>query len=219
MKKALRNLRPLVYALLLSALLLPLPVRAENAVLGEIQLTGKSKVEKTSGVWVDGQYVGFLKELTGSKKLLLLPGGHTILVRQDGYQDFTEQAAIQPGQKQVVNVTMAKAPTAPLPVTSTVEIAVKPSRAAVFVDGLFVGHVGEFSGWGRGMLVAPGTHRITVALPGYQSFQADINPLPKQTVEIKTDLLKSNTPLTDPLLRTGWINTASVGDLSNAAVK
>jgi hypothetical protein len=48
-------------------------------------------------------------------------------------------------------VAMAKAPTGPLPdVTATVKIAVNPSRAAVFLDGVFVGHVGEFEGLGRG---------------------------------------------------------------------
>ena len=64
---------------------------AENQVMGEIQFEGKSHVEKTSGVWIDGQYVGYLKELKGSKKVLLLPGEHTITVRQDGYQDFTQR--------------------------------------------------------------------------------------------------------------------------------
>ena len=117
--------------------------------------------EKTSGVWVDGAYVGYLKELKGSKKVLLLPGEHVIAVRQDGYQDFTQKILVQPGQKEVVRVAMEKAPIGPLPsVSATVKIAVNPSRAAVFLDGLFVGHVGEFEGLGRGMLVAPGTHQI-----------------------------------------------------------
>jgi hypothetical protein len=48
---------------------------------------GATKVEKDSGVWVDGDYVGFLKELHGNKKVLLLPGEHEISVRQSGYDD------------------------------------------------------------------------------------------------------------------------------------
>jgi hypothetical protein len=50
------------------------PSYAGNDVLGEIELLAASKVEKTSGVWIDGQYMGYLKELKGSKKILLLPG-------------------------------------------------------------------------------------------------------------------------------------------------
>src|ERR1700723_1856111 len=204
MKKALRSLDPFLrVVLLVCALLPPASMYAENDVMGEIQFEGKSHVEKTSGVWVDGEYVGYLKELKGSKKVLLLPGEHAISVRQDGYQDFTARILVQPGQKEIVRVAMEKAPTGPLPdVTATVKIAVNPSRAAVFLDGLFVGHVGEFEGLGRGMLVGPGTHQIKIALPGYQTFQTDVNPLADQTVEIKTDLFKNGVPLAGPLVKT-----------------
>lgn len=204
MEKALTRLSsPLRVWLLLSALLLCPALYAENTVMGEIQFQGKSHVEKTSGVWVDGQYIGYLKELKGSKKVLLLPGEHIITVRQDGYQDFSERVLLQPGQKEVVRVAMERALTGPLPhVTATIKIAVNPSRAAVFLDGLFVGHVGEFEGVGRGMLVAPGTHRISIALPGYQAFETEINPLANQKVEIKTDLIKSDGPLAEPLVKT-----------------
>jgi hypothetical protein len=204
MKKTLRAGIPLLWVLfLLSALLLGPAMYAENQVMGEIQFEGKSHVEKTSGVWVDGEYVGYLKELKGSKKVLLLPGEHVITVRQDGYQDFTQRVVLQPGEKEIVRVAMAKAPTGPMPsVTATVKIAVNPSRAAVFLDGLFVGHVGEFEGIGRGMLVAPGEHQIRIALPGYQSFETTINPIADQKVEIKTDLVKNGAPLTEPLVNT-----------------
>ena len=89
MKKALRIVDSLLWVLLLVSALLPALMYAGNDVMGEIQFEGKSHVEKTSGVWVDGAYVGYLKELKGSKKVLLLPGEHVIAVRQDGYQDFT----------------------------------------------------------------------------------------------------------------------------------
>ena len=175
----------------------------DSKVLGELQFDGKTNVEKTSGVWVDGQYVGYLKELKGSKKVLLLPGEHTISVRQNGYQDFTQTVVVQPGQTQVIAVTMDKAATGPMPPDAelaTIKIDVNPSRAAVFVDDRFVGHVGEFEGMGRAMQVAPGPHHIRIALPGYATFETDINPQPRQKVEVKTDLVKSEVPLAEPLL-------------------
>jgi len=190
-------------AVVVSTLLLtPAIYAGNNQVMGEIEFEGKSKVERTSGVWIDGGYVGYLKELKGSKKVLLLPGEHVITVRQDGYQDFTQRVAVQPGQKQVVRVEMQKAPTAPMPpVTATVKIVVNPNRAAVFVDGQFVGHVGEFEGTGRGMLVAPGPHKIRVALPGYQTFETEIDAQAKQKIEVKTDLVKNGATVSDPLLK------------------
>ena len=204
MKRALRRMSLLLWVLfLVCALPASTPAYAQNDVMGELQFEGKSHVEKTSGVWVDGQYVGYLNELKGSKKVLLLPGEHVITVRQDGYQDFTERLVLQPGDKYVVRVAMSKGPTAPMPAeTATVKITVNPSRAAVFMDGLYVGHVGEFEGVGRGMLVVPGAHQIRIALPGYQTFETEINPLANQKVEIKTDLVKNGAPLAGPLIKT-----------------
>jgi hypothetical protein len=190
-------------SLAIFALLFAPALYAGNEVMGEIQFEGKSKVEKTSGVWVDGGYVGFLKELKGSKKVLLLPGEHVISVRQNGYQEFTQRVDVQPGQKYLVRVEMEKAPTAPMPsLTATVKIVVNPNRAAVFVDGQFVGHVDEFNGAHQGMLVVPGAHKITVALPGYRSFETEINAQANQKVEVKTDLVKSGPANSDPLLGT-----------------
>jgi hypothetical protein len=185
-----------------AAFLLPSTLQAENKVMGELQFEGKTKVEKTSGVWIDGQYVGYLKELKGNKKVLLLPGEHSISVRQNGYQDFTQTVVLKPGEKLVIPVTMQKAASGALPAAwASVKIAVIPSRAAVFLDGRFVGHVGEFEGVGRSLLIAPGDHKIKIALPGYKTFETEINPLPKQKVEVKTQLVKTDTPLEDPSLK------------------
>jgi hypothetical protein len=77
MKKALRTIHPLLWAMfLIPTLFLALAAYAENQVMGEIKFEGNSHIAKTSGVWVDGEYVGYLKELKGSKKILLLPGEH-----------------------------------------------------------------------------------------------------------------------------------------------
>jgi hypothetical protein len=190
-------------------LLVPRIAHAQNQVMGEIQFEGKSKIEKDSGVWIDGQYVGYLKELKGSKKVLLLPGEHSISVRQNGYQDFTKIVTVRPGEQQLVQVAMVKAPTGALPaVWSEVKITVNPTRAAVFLDDRFVGHVGEFGGAGRALLVAPGNHKIKIALPGYKTFETDINPAPNQKVEVKTDLLETPNPLEDPALKGGGDNPA-----------
>ncbi len=167
---------------------------AQNSeVLGELQLEGTSNAEKTAGVWIDGQYLGYLQELKGSKKILLLPGEHQVTVRQGGYLDLTQKVALQPGQKQLLRVTLQKDTRVQLPtVTAEVKLSVNPDRAAVFVDGVFVGHVGEFNGVGKAMLVAPGRHRIKISLPGYQPFETEVNLVANQKFQIKTDLIKAS---------------------------
>ncbi len=183
---------------LVSAWLLTPAAYAQSDILGAVQLEGKNEAAKDSGVWVDGEYVGYLKELKGSNKLLLLPGKHTITVRQNGYHDFSTEVLVQPRQTQVVPVTMEKAPTMPLPKDApTIKIAVNPSRSAVFLDGRYIGHAGEL--W-PGMIVPVGKHHIEIACPGYQNFETQVDVQPNQTVVVRTELLQSNTPEAEPLI-------------------
>jgi PEGA domain-containing protein len=168
----------------------PSAMPAQNQVLGEVKLVGKTKADKTSGVWIDGQYVGYVSELRDENKLLLLPGEHEISVRQSGYSDFTQKVTIEPHKKVIVSVVMLRAPGATLPkVTSQIKLYVSPDRAAVFVDDAFVGNVSEFSGIGHGMLVSAGKHRVKIALPGYQAFETEVSLLARQKITIKTDLV------------------------------
>jgi hypothetical protein len=175
---------------------------AQNQILGEIRFVGASKVEKTSGVWIDGQYVGYLGELKDDKKILLLPGKHEISVRQSGYTDFTQSVVVEPKKRLVLHVKMERDPRVQFPnVTSEIKLQVTPDRAAVFVDGGFVGTVREFSGVGKAMLVSPGKHRIKITLPGYQTFETETNLLPNQKFKIETELVKGSITETDPLVK------------------
>jgi hypothetical protein len=167
----------------------PTVMPAQSQVLGEVKLVGKTKADKTSGVWIDGQYVGYVNELRDANKLLLLPGEHEISVRQSGYNDFTQKVMIEPQKRVILHVVMLRAPGAALPkVTSQIKLYVSPDRAAVFVDDAFVGNVSEFSGIGHGMLVSAGKHRVKIALPGYQAFETEVSLLARQKITIKTDL-------------------------------
>src|SRR5437870_3969909 len=168
---------------------------AGNEVLGELQLEGASKVERTSGVWIDGQYLGYLDELKGSKKILLLPGTHKLAVRQNGYVDFTREIVLRPGEKQLVAVSMVKDTRYIMPaVTAEIKMSVNPDRAAVFLDGQFVGHAAEFGEIAKSLIVAPGHRKISITLPGYQTFNTEFDLAPNQKFMLKTDLVKSGSP-------------------------
>ncbi|PYT44032.1 MAG: hypothetical protein DMG45_05040 [Acidobacteria bacterium] len=185
--------RNAVFCLALSRLIIPFTAHAQSQVLGEVKLVGKTKADKTSGVWVDGQYLGYVLELKDDKKILLMPGEHEIAVRQAGYTDFTKKVVVEPRKKTEVEVVMLKDPRTRLPtVTSLVKLKVTPDRAAVFVDDAFAGTVAEFSGVGHGMLVSPGKHRIKIALAGYQAFETEVNLLAHQKMTIKTNLLQGS---------------------------
>ena len=185
------------------AVLLPSVVVAQNQLLGEVEILGKTKVDKTSGVWVDGQYLGYVDELTGDKKILLLPGDHEIDVRQAGYLEQDQKITVEPGKKTTLNVSMQKDPKARFPsgATAEVKLEVTPDRAAVFVDDAYVGTPKEFGGLGRAMVIAPGKHHVKIALAGYQDFTPEINLRPGQKITIKTDLLNGSITQAGPAIK------------------
>ncbi|MFZ3201086.1 MAG: PEGA domain-containing protein, partial [Candidatus Acidiferrales bacterium] len=166
-------------------------------------ILGTTKIDQTSGVWVDGQYLGFVKELKGDKKILLLPGDHEIAVRQAGYIDQVQKVTIEPGKTTTITVSMQKDPKAMFPTgpTSEVKLKVTPDRAAVFVDGVYAGTPQEFGGHWHTMVIAPGQHHVRIALAGYQDFTTEINLRPHQKITIKTDLIPGSITQASPAIK------------------
>jgi hypothetical protein len=167
-------------------------LRAEHRVLAEIHFVA-NKANKNAGVWVDGQYLGYVKELNGDKKVLLLAGKHEIAMKQAWYQDDTQQVLLEPGKLYEIKVALAKDVRTPPPgATGELKISASPDRAAVFVDDQFAGHVNEFDGIGKAMLLTPGQHRVRIALPGYLPFQTVVDLQPHQKLKIETELIKGS---------------------------
>ncbi len=162
---------------------------AGSGVLGEIQFRPVGKTEKLAGVWVDGVYLGYADELKGSKKVVLVPGEHHIVIRSAGYRDYDTRLMIQPGKKHEVHFLLERDPQASkAQASSAMKIMVKPTRAAVFLNGGYVGHVDEFNGLGQWMSLPAGTYEVRIALPGYVPFESKITLLPNQKFELKTEL-------------------------------
>jgi hypothetical protein len=199
-----KNLSCLLFALLLGSLLLPgAATRAQDSkIMGQIDFDAATKPDKNAGVWVDGQYLGFVNELKGNKKILLLPGEHDLVIRQTGYEDFEQKVTLEPAKISVVRVQLTKNPKAQFSqVNAEVKIHVEPDRAAVFVDGNFAGYVHQFGGVGRAMLVSPGKHEIKIALPGFRDFTTEMNLLPRGKYTIETKLLPGSISQADPAVK------------------
>src|SRR5580692_8897636 len=177
-----------------SLVLAPSKVSAQSSeVMGEVRFEGDTQLDRDSGVWIDGNYVGYVKELKGKKKVLLLPGKHQIAVRQAGYADFTRDIIVEPEGVQSIKVSMHLLPGAKTPdVTSELKLTIHPKRAAVFLDGNYVGHASELGGKFHSLQVSPGKHRIKVELPGYRTFETDVDVLVGQKSEMKTELVKGS---------------------------
>ena len=193
-------------------------VMAQKNVMGQLQLTPTTKIAKTSGVWIDGQYVGFISELKGGNRLKLLPGEHQVVVRQAGYFDFNKKVIIEPKLVTPVRVAMERDSRFiyPDPKTSSeVRLNVQPGRAAVFLDDYYVGTVDEFYGVEHAMLVIPGKHRFKIALPGYRTFETEVELLPRQKFELRTELVGGSIKDADALIRTDSPAAAASVDQTN----
>jgi 23S rRNA A2030 N6-methylase RlmJ len=167
-------------------------LRAQHRVLAEIRFVA-TKANKNAGVWVDGQYLGYVKELKDDKKVLLLAGKHEIALKQAWFQDDIQQVLLEPGNVYEIKVALAKDVRTPSPAaTGELKIAAIPDRAAVFVDEQFAGHVNEFDGVGKAMLLTPGRHSVRIALPGYLPFQTVVDLHPHQKLKIETELVKGS---------------------------
>src|SRR5580700_3323886 len=173
-----------------------------NHITGEIDLKPVTKVDRAAGVWVDGQYVGYVKELHGEKKILLLPGEHEISVRQAAYLNQDQKVVVEPRHVTTITVRLARDPNVEMPATtSEIKLDVTPDRAAVFLDGAYAGSVSDFKGVGRAMLIAPGKHKIKIALAGYRPFETEVNLLPNQKMTVKTDLVEGSILQADPAIK------------------
>jgi hypothetical protein len=167
-------------------------VFAATPLQGEVEIAAASKLERNAGLWLDGQYVGSVNELDGKGRLALVPGEHRLLFKLIGYEDVTSTIVVEPGTRQEYRLAMSPVADAKYPEkgdTAKLRIQVKPEVAAIFVNDSFVGRSDRFGGR-QGMRLSAGTYRVTVALPGYEAFNAELTLRAGQTYEIKTELAK-----------------------------
>lgn len=164
--------------------------------MGEIRFTADNQFERDSGVWIDGNYAGYVKELKGNRKVMLPAGEHEILIRQAGYKDITQKIVIHPDQIQTVAVVLEENPKEIYPGGNAAELRldILPKRAAVFVDDGYMGHGGDFGGRFHSMLVSPGKHRLKITLDGYKAYEMEIDAVANNKSQMKIVLEKSSNP-------------------------
>lgn len=187
--------RHILFSLLILLLATHAAVFAQQgAKMGEVSFTADDQDERDSGVWIDGKYVGYVKELKGDRKVLLPAGEHEILIKQAGYKDFMKKVTVDPDQIQTVAVVLEENTKMTYPGNDAAElrIDIQPKRAAVFVDDGYMGHGGDFGGHFHSMLVSPGKHHLKVALNGYQTYETDIDASASSKSRMKIVLEKSS---------------------------
>jgi hypothetical protein len=190
-----------LFAFGLLTLLLAAPARifaAQSAKMGEVRFTTDTQDERDAGVWIDGKYAGYVKELKGDRKVMLPAGEHEFVIKQAGYKDLTKKITVDPDQSpfQTIAVVLEGNPKMTYPGGNAAEyrLDIQPKRAAVFVDDNYMGHGGDFGGHFHSMLVTPGKHHIKITLNGYKTYETDIDATASSKSQMKITLEKSSAP-------------------------
>ena len=110
-----------------------LRAQPQDQAMGEVRFAADNQDERDSGVWIDGKYAGYVKELKGDRKVMLAPGAHEIVIKQAGYKDITQKISVAPGQVQTINVVLEANPKMTYPGSDAAEFRfdIRPKRAAV----------------------------------------------------------------------------------------
>ena len=186
--------KPMLIALLAVLSVCSTTGNAANPLFGEVDLDTATRTEKNAGVWLNGQYLGYVRDLKGKSKLVLPPGEHNLLFKLIGFKDLARHVIVEPGQK--IELIVSLAPDNDLVFPDEAELAelkleVQPEEAAVFINDVYAGYVDQFNGR-RGMQMGPGVYDIRIALPGYNAFETAITIVANQAYEIKTTLPRAS---------------------------
>jgi hypothetical protein len=187
-------MRVLWISALLFSLVVPARMHArQTARLGEVRFTADNQDERDAGVWIDGKYAGYVKELKGDRKVMLPAGEHEISIRQAGFKDLRKKVTIDPDQVETVAVVLEENPKLTFPGSNAAELRldIRPKRAAVFVDDGYMGHGSDFGGRFHSMLVTPGKHRLKVTLDGYRPYEMEIDPAANSKTAMTINLERS----------------------------
>jgi PEGA domain len=132
-------------------------------VVGQ-QSTGylKTKVDPgRAGVFIDGKYVGPAGNFGIGRKYPIAAGEHEVRLSEPRYEDIVTKVTIQPGKTTNLAETMKSLPPAKPPFGRLRTLA--PDKyAAVYVNGKFMGHAGEFNNPVQGLLLNPGEYTVKV---------------------------------------------------------
>jgi len=160
-----------------------------NGLSLSAQDTGCLKVKahpSSAGVFVDDEYQGPTSNLGSTVRYCLSPGEHKITLRDSHYQDFSTTVKIEAHKTTTFSQSL-QAENVPPPPYGLLRVQGGACRFdGVFINGRYVGHVGEFDRAGEGMLLTPGEYTVKVVfLGGEQEFEQKVTIEANKTTHIR----------------------------------
>ena len=132
------------------------------------QSTGylKTKIDPgRTGIFIDGKYVGPAENFRVGRKYVVAAGEHEVRLSDPRYEDFATKITIQAGKTTKLVETMKALPLAKPPF-GRLRTVCPDKFAAVYVNGKFMGHAGEFNNSVQGLELNPGEYTVKVVSAG-----------------------------------------------------
>jgi len=114
-----------------------------------------------AGVFVDGKYVGPAANFRVGRKYAIAAGQHEVRLIEPRYEDITTTVTIVPGKTTKLVEEMKALPPAKPPF-GRLRTITSDKFAAVYVNGRFMGHAGEFNNPVQGLMLNPGDYTVKV---------------------------------------------------------
>lgn len=135
-------------------------------------------------VYLDGKYVGTADDYDGFPRYLSVPlGSHKIEFRMEGYETFSQEFYMNPGQMINIDFKMIKTakgkeppPKAEEPVhgKGVVSLEIEPAATEVYVDGELIGTGEDLKKNGGDIELSAGRHKLEFKKSGYKTQSIEI---------------------------------------------
>jgi hypothetical protein len=125
----------------------------------------KTKIDPgRAGVFIDGKYMGPAQNFGIGRRYALAAGEHEVKLVEPRYEDLVTKVTIQAGKTLTLKERMKALPK-PQPPFGRLRTIAPDKYSAVYVNGKFMGHAGEFNNVMQGLLLNPGEYTVKVVPP------------------------------------------------------
>lgn len=170
--------------LLLCAALLPASLLAQD---GRITTSGKPGA---AGVFIDGKFAGPAARFGARGKFAASAGEHTVTIRDPRFEEFSTKITVSAGKTAKVKYTLKPlaAPQAPLGIIrlggGNYGQRIEGDRGAVYLNGVFMGHVDEFNHPGSGIEIKAGAYELKVVSEEFGEINRRVTVEPGKVVKV-----------------------------------
>jgi hypothetical protein len=157
-----------------------------------------------ASIYLDGSYQGKTASGTQYDITGVSPGTHTVVLRLNGYQDYSSTVTVSAGQIVTINPTLT--PASQPSTTGSIQISSSPTNAETYLDNVFQGYTPLTL-----QNVAPGSHVVLLKESGYSDWQTTTQVSAGQVTQLSATL--SPVPTTTPT-KSGGMPLAVIGALA-----